>query len=175
MARKRNGHAAAASEREQRELECTLADTELQARADTMADCELLIEKLKEQRKGLNGQIADNAAERARLAHVIERRIEARMVECAWIDDFPKNVKRLIRQDTGAEVDTRPMGTADRQIGLVLPPVDEEAATLPPTAAKPAARSNGKATAAPGAAVPKKRGRPRKNAAAPEASVVHAH
>jgi hypothetical protein len=170
--RRANGKSAATAptatgEREQRELECTLSDAEFNARSDSMADCELTIERLKEQRKGLNGEIAAAATERARLAHVIERRIETRMVECAWMDDFPKNVKRLIRQDTGAEVDTRPMTGSDRQVGLALPPVDEEAATLPP------ARRDAEVVQLEPAK--RKRGRPRK---APEPSgtnTIHAH
>lgn len=147
-------------EREQRELDCVLTDAEFKARSDAMADAELAIEKLKETRKGVNGQIADAASERARLAHVIERKIEARMVECAWHDDYKQNVKRLIRQDTGAEVDTRPMTGADRQVALELPPVDGDggADVIQLTPAK------------------RKRGRPRKvPLPAATESTTHAH
>ena len=156
-----NGHGKPSGEREQRELECVLTEGEFTLRSDAMADCELEIEKLKEQRKGLNGAIAAAAAERQRLAHVIETRRETRMVDCAWNEDFRQNVKRLIRQDTGAEVDTKPMTAADRQGTLALlpslPPVDAEPAAPQPTAA----------------AAPKKRGRPRKDAS--PSSTTHAH
>lgn len=159
-----NGHAPrnAAREVEQRELICKLTDPEFQDRSDKMAAAELAIEKLKEQRKGINGQIADAAAERARLAHIIDHREEARMVACEWQDDFQRNVKRLVRPDTGAEVDTRPMTAADRQVGLDLPPVDEDAVTVPPAA-----------DSAPTVPAKRPRGRPRKTPA--PVVELHAH
>lgn len=142
-------------EREQRPLECKLSDAEFKDRSDKMAAAELLIEQLKEQRKGVNGKIASAATERARLAHIIDTGIEVRAVECEWRDDLKQNLKRLIRLDKGTEVDARPLTADDLQQDLALPPVDSVDAQ--PTAAAPQKRP---------------RGRPRKSAAPLE---MHAH
>lgn len=153
-----NGNGGARTEREQRPLECKLSAAEFNDRSDKMAAAELLIEQLKEQRKGVNGKIAAAATERARLAHIIESQIEVRAVECEWRDDLRQNLKRLVRLDTNAEVDSRPLTADDLQqdLSLALPPVDSIEAQ--PAAAAPAKRG---------------RGRPRKNAA--PALEMHAH
>lgn len=147
------GGGSSSTEREQRTLECQLTDAEFKDRSDKMAAEELKIERLKEERKGVNGKIAAAADERGRLAHIIDTRIETRPVECEWRKDFKQNVKRLIRLDKNTEVDTRPMDADDLQtdLGLSLPPVDSDAAP-----AAPAKRG---------------RGRPKKSAA----PVMHAH
>ena len=154
-------------EREQRELECQLTAAEFEDRSTKMSEAELLIEQLKDKRRGLNGQIADASAERGRLAHIIDTRREMRAVDCAWVDDYAHNVKRLIRQDTGAEVDTRPMTAADLQgtlsLGDALPPVDD-ADAADTDAADVVVPLTG----------PRKRGRKRKSATATE-STIHAH
>lgn len=112
-------------EREQRELMCKLTEGEIIARGDEMAKAELEIDRLKETRRGVNGQIADLSTRRNKLATIIEEGEEARAVDCTWIEDFAKNVVRLVRQDTGAEVDTRPMTADDRQESLGLEAVDD--------------------------------------------------
>jgi len=115
---KTSSKAAAANgqaEREQRELACVLSEAEHGQRADTMARCELDIEVLEQQRRGVNGQIADLRAERARLAKIIDEREERRMVECSWIEDFSTKSYKLVRQDTGETVDVRPMTAKDLQ------------------------------------------------------------
>lgn len=108
------------SEREQRELKCVLTDDEHALRADAMARCELDIEVLEQQRKGLNGQMAELRTERARLAKVIDDREETRAVDCVWHEDIKTNSYRLVRQDTGEEVDVRPMQASDYQGALAL-------------------------------------------------------
>lgn len=140
-----NGNGSKSVEREQRPLECKLTEAEFKDRSDKMAAAELLIEQLKEHRKGINGKMAAAATERGRLAHIIDTGIEQRAVECEWRDDFKQNVKRLIRTDTGAEVDTRPMTADDRQTGLDLPPIDEPIAD----AAAPLKKRNRARKAAP--------------------------
>ena len=147
-----NGSDNGQREREQRPLECKLTEAEFKDRSDKMAAAELLIEQLKEQRKGVNGKIAAAATERGRLAHIIDTGLEQRAVECEWRDDYAKNVKRLVRLDTGVEVDTRPITADDRQTGLDLPPIDEPIADA--------------------AAPLKKRNRPRKT---PPTLELHAH
>ncbi len=53
-------------------------------------------------------------------------------MRCHWQEDFPKNVWRLIRQDTGVEVDTRAMTAEDRQGALAIAPDDDSSDTPPP-------------------------------------------
>lgn len=109
-----NGH----TEREQRELACKLTDDEVKKRGKDMADAELEIDRLKEERRGLNGQIADLSTRRNKLATVIEAGEEQRTVDCVWHEDVRQNVHKLIRQDTGAQVDTRAITAADHQVGF---------------------------------------------------------
>ncbi len=106
--------------REQRELMCKLTEAELLQRGETMAEAELEIAKLKEERKGINGTIADLSATRNKLAKVIEDGEELRAVDCTWIEDIKQNVHNLIRQDTGELVTSRAMTAADHQLGLGL-------------------------------------------------------
>jgi hypothetical protein len=110
---------------ETRELPCELNQTELLARGDAMADAELEIERYKLERSAVADKIKAKRAERRKLAGVVDTGVEQRDVRCVWIEDFAHNCYRLIRQDTGAEVDTRAMTAHDRQEGLFN--VDEDA------------------------------------------------
>jgi hypothetical protein len=103
---------------EVRELPCELTQTELLARGDAMADAELEIERYKLERSAVADKIKAKRAERRKLAGVIDSGIEQRDVRCVWIEDFAHNCFRLIRQDTGGEVDTCAMTADDRQEGL---------------------------------------------------------
>jgi hypothetical protein len=96
-------------DREQRKLLCKLTDDELRARGDTMAEAELSIDERKEVRRGINGEIATLRTKRNELATVIEARAESRMVDCAWIEDPSKPFEHLVRQDTGEQIETRPL------------------------------------------------------------------
>ncbi len=111
---------ASAPEREQRECKCKLTGSEMLLRGEQMADAELEIDRLKESRKGINGQIAVLSDTRGKLAQVIEDGEEDRMVDCAWIEDVSQNVFKLVRQDTGTQIDTRAMTASDYQTGLPL-------------------------------------------------------
>jgi predicted nuclease with TOPRIM domain len=108
------------TEREQRQLICKLTESEVKKRGEEMAACELEIDDLKEQRRGLNGKIADLATQRNKLAQVIDDAAESRMVDCVWIEDIKQNCADLIRQDTGEKVDTRPLTADDLQEALDL-------------------------------------------------------
>lgn len=115
MARANNGGPkAAVRETEVRELPVKLTDAELLERADAMSAAELEIETLSIERQQLTKKINDQKRTRAELAHVIDKGEEPRQVRCSWHEDFQKNVFRLKRDDTGAEVDTRPMTSLDR-------------------------------------------------------------
>jgi hypothetical protein len=116
--------------REQRELMCKLTEAELLQRGETMADADLEIGKLKETRKGINGQIADLTTTRSKLAKIIDDGEELRMVDCAWIEDLPQNVQNCVRQDTGELVTSRAMTAADRQEGFAFADGDADDAPI---------------------------------------------
>jgi ribosomal protein L9 len=103
-----------------RELACKLTEQELLERGDRMAEAELKIEAHKAERKHVNAQIAQQVEQRALLAHVIESGVELRSVTCKWIADRATNQWRLVRQDSGAEVEARPMTAGDHQAELDL-------------------------------------------------------
>ena len=124
----------------ERELPVKLTTDELLERGEAMADCEFEIDKQKAVRKGVNAIIRAQTDERAKLAHVIESGVETRKVVCKWVGDYARNVWRLVRQDSGGMVDSRPMTAADRQtdfddVVVDLGSVDSEAP--PPAAAEP--------------------------------------
>lgn len=130
---KTNGAAKAAKTREveTRELPVKLNEKELLERGDSMADTELEIETLSIERTVTTRKINDLKKERARLAHIIESGVEDRAIRCEWHEDFAKNVFRLKRQDTGEEVDTRPMTALDRTSPL-FPDGDNDGDDEPP-------------------------------------------
>ena len=104
-----------------RELACKLTADELLQRGDAMADCEMVIDKLKDKRSKLSKKIGEKRKERFDLAAVIERGEEDREVSCEWREDFAKNVKRLIRRDTGEEVEHVTMTAEERQLMIESP------------------------------------------------------
>lgn len=106
----------------ERELPCRLTDDELRMRGDAMAEAELAVDLLKDERRALNKKILAHTDARNHLAHVIEAEVEPRMVVCKWIPSFEENVFRLVRQDTGEVVEQRPMSAADRQGSLPIDP-----------------------------------------------------
>lgn len=111
---------------ENRELLCELTQAELLNRGDAMADAELHIERLKAQRSEVADRIKAERATRRKLAGIIDAGKEFRQVRCAWIERFENNCFELVRQDTGAVVDTRAMTAADRQETIDLGGDDEE-------------------------------------------------
>jgi hypothetical protein len=111
---------------ELRELSCELTEAELLQRGDAMAECEMAIDKLKDKRSKLSKKIGEKRKERFELAEVIERGEEPRDIQCKWIEDFTHNVKRLIRQDTGEQVEEITMSAAERQLSMEVPAPGEE-------------------------------------------------
>jgi hypothetical protein len=142
-------------QQEERRLEVKLTEAELLRRGDDMAAAECEIEKLKEERKALNVSIQNAAGTRADLAHTIERGTEEQAVQCEWRPDYPKNVFRLVRLDTNAEVDTRAMTADERTVPMEF---EDGADAPPPRSPKPRARKAAAAKkpgAPPLAAVPR--------------------
>jgi hypothetical protein len=113
-----------------RELACKLTADELLQRGDAMADCELVIDKLKDKRGKLSKKIGEKRKERFDLAEMIERGEETREVNCEWREDFAKNVKRLIRRDTGNEVEHVTMTAEERQLSMEAPAPGDETINL---------------------------------------------
>lgn len=98
-----------------RDLKCELSDAEKADLSDEMAGAEIKIEALKEQAKLLNTQKRKLEGHRNELAHQVEGGAQERSVECHWVEDLPKNVKRLFRQDTMEIVDEVALTAADLQ------------------------------------------------------------
>lgn len=141
-----NGSAKKKQQVESRDLQVKLTEAELLERGDELATCELQIEALKGARSSVNADINEQIKLRTKLAHTIDRGTEERSVQCTWVEDFPKNVYRLKRNDTGEEVDTRPM-TADDRTGSLFAQESSDAADLgtpPPRAPRKRAPKKGK-------------------------------
>lgn len=131
-----NGSSSAKSEVETRQLPVKLTEQELLKVADDLAAAELKIEELKVERSQLTADINAQVKERNLKAHTIDRGTEDRDVKCTWAEDFHKNVKRLKRNDTGEEVDTRPMTAADRTQSLFAANDNDGLGEPPPRAPK---------------------------------------
>lgn len=114
-----------------KELPVKLTEAELLKFGDQAADCEMRIAALKLERKTINGHISDQRDERKRVLTLIEDGSEARKVLCRWVESIAENCKRLIRQDTGDEVDLLPLTASDRQMDLESPlPAGDETIDL---------------------------------------------
>lgn len=122
---------------ETRDLACRLTDVELQKRGKQMSDVELEVEEWKLERAGVSAKIRTGESRRAELAHVIDKGEETRPVRCTWSADYGKNVWRLKRSDTQAEVDTRAMTAHDRNTELGFDGDDEKPATPGAKAGRP--------------------------------------
>lgn len=104
-----------------KELPVKLTPAELLHYGDQMADCEMAIEKYKAERSRIGDAIRAEQGARLRLAKFIDDGTEPRRVLCRWIESISENCKRLIRQDTGEEVDVEALTAADRQMSLQSP------------------------------------------------------
>lgn len=144
MAKGKNGAGKpAATETMKRLCSVKLSEGERVKRGDEMADAEVKIEALKAERSDLARQVKSLEKRRNELGHALENGTEERELLCVWEPDYPKNVFRLKRPDTGEEIDTRPMSAQDLNVDLF--PTSDTVLPPPPR-------------------VPGKRGRPRKNA-----------
>lgn len=99
----------------ERELDVRLTHEELKARGESMSVAELKIERLKAERKRVNGLISEQVDLRNKLAHVIDTGAESRTVICKWVAFDKENRWSLVRQDTGAEVESKAMTAGDKQ------------------------------------------------------------
>lgn len=109
-----------------KQLLCRLTDSEVLRKGEALAAARLLIEELKDQRKAVNERINAQQDEVLKLAQLIDARSEERDVPCKWVEDFTHKVRKLIRQDTGEEVESAIMTADDLQDELDLDDGDEE-------------------------------------------------
>lgn len=100
----------------QRELSVKLNDKELRERGEQLAKCDNEIRDVEQDRAAYsskcNKRIKELKADQTRLCNAVDSGSELRLVDCHWHDDLTKNERFLTRDDTGEEVDRRPM-TAD--------------------------------------------------------------
>lgn len=99
----------------ERELDVQLTDDEMKARGESMSVAELKIERHKAERKRVNALISEQVDLRNKLAHVIDTGLESRTVICKWVAFDKENRWSLVRQDTGAEVESKAMTAGDKQ------------------------------------------------------------
>jgi len=100
----------------ERQLLVHLSPSQLAERSARMANTELRIEVLEQERGAVGTKIKAQKEERKRLARVIESQHEEQGVACRWEADYDTKVWRLRREDTGEEVETLAMTAADLQI-----------------------------------------------------------
>ena len=104
------------------ELECTLSDAEISARAGLVATKHIGIAVLKLKKK----QAADQFAAQIKMAEqdvndlcdAINRKTERRQVECVETFDFRLGEVRIVRSDTKEIVERRAMTASERQVPL---------------------------------------------------------
>jgi len=104
-----------------RELSCALTGDELRQRGEELAAKEMAIDARKTKRGKLTKQINELAKEVFDLASIIDSGEEMREVSCEWREDFAQNLKRLIRIDTGDEVEQVTMTASERQLMIESP------------------------------------------------------
>jgi len=107
-----------------------LSETEVRLLGERLAQRELDIDKQKERRSKISRKVNELRKEVFDLATTIERGEEVREVRCEWRDDFAQNVKRLIRIDTGDEVEQVTMTAADLQLAIETPGASEQRDTI---------------------------------------------
>lgn len=118
-----NGHGSTSNKNVgiEKKLAVKLTEKELLDRGNRAADCEIEIAALKAERSNFTRAINEQASKRAQLLGVIDAKEEERMVLCHWAKNFAHNCWDLIRSDTRAVVDTKPLTAADRQAEIEFP------------------------------------------------------
>ena len=68
---------------------------------------------------GTKASVKAKENKRRALTEKIESRSEVKNIECVWTKNFGNGRKELLRTDTGAIVDWRPLSHEDRQLAFV--------------------------------------------------------
>lgn len=104
---------------EMRRLPCDLGEEEIATLRAQSADIAVTIcdrdEQLKRFTEETKAFLKSQAANRRALTEKIESRNETRNIECVWTKNFGNGRKELLRVDTGAVVDWKPLSAEDRQ------------------------------------------------------------
>ena len=110
----------------QRELPVKLTDKEKLDKGVEMAEVEMEIADLVVKRQSLNAKILEAGKTRRQLGKEIDDGTALRMVRCRQEEDFPKNVWRYFREDTGEELPSETMSVEDRQQSLESTDFDDD-------------------------------------------------
>jgi hypothetical protein len=131
-----------------------LTDAEVKEKGEAMAAIKRELNAVKAEKKDVNAGFKSRLdkleADLTHLSGVIHAKKELRSIDCEWVRDDGRKRMVLVRSDNGQTVNERAM--TDKELQTELPgteaPAEETAAA-----------------AAPPVEAPKKRGRPKKNAA----------
>ena len=66
------------------------------------------------------GQIETAQARQNRILSLIETRKDMRDVRCVWVADYKVGFKRLLREDTGEQIDQQPLTEKERQLDFKI-------------------------------------------------------
>lgn len=106
-----------------RKLAVTLDEETLAALRKDSADLAVEIcdqnEQLKRFTEETKASVKAKENKRRALTEKIESRSEVKNIECVWTKNFGNGRKELLRTDTGAIVDWRPLSHEDRQLAFV--------------------------------------------------------
>lgn len=105
---------------ETRKLKCLLTEDELIARGEELVKNYKDIAGLDLQKKRITAAINPLDERIEELVTIIDTKEEERKVECTWKYFWDLGVKRLLRSDTGEEVDSETIGEGERQQHLRL-------------------------------------------------------
>ena len=101
-----------------RDLPCELTDKDWKRLANEQSANSLKAVELKDKASALSAEKSALLKDNVRLGHIVKAREETRQVKCKWVESLPENVTRLIRQDTGDEVESRTLRADELQGGL---------------------------------------------------------
>ena len=105
-----------------RSLSCPLSDEDYKLRAHKLASALQKKMEVEAHKKAVaeryNSEIKSLDEEVGDLTAVVKNKCEFRPVECVWKEDHKTSMMRLIRIDTGTEIDSRAMTAAEKQVKL---------------------------------------------------------
>ena len=113
-----------------RPLRVPLTDDEHRAKGQALAAQHEAVVLLEQQHKAAKAEMRDAESDAkavlAALAWDVRTQSETRSIECEEIADYSKGTVDVVRLDTGAVVDTRPLSDAERQRTIVPDPTPED-------------------------------------------------
>jgi len=108
----------------QRELYCPLTPFELSERSAELAGVIQKQAEIEAEKKSVMSNFADRLnkiiMDSRIFARIVAEKRERRMIECKWEYDYSRNVKTLIRLDTGEMVEESVLSENEKKIPLPL-------------------------------------------------------